>query len=111
MTESDDGQQVVGVDLYRQRSVLVRMTGDGRKLETARITSSAPELRRVIAKAGEHPKVVLEATYAEAWSKVRLLLGRPTRPLGVSTSVATFRPTRSRASACRIVRPRARCAP
>ncbi len=39
------------------------MTADGRKLETARITSSGAELRREIAKAGEHPQVVLEATY------------------------------------------------
>ena len=40
MTEACDGRQVVGMDLHRRRSVLVRMTGDGRKLETARITNS-----------------------------------------------------------------------
>jgi transposase len=68
MTEAYDGRQVVGMDLHRQRSVLVRMTGDGRRLETARITNSAPELRRVIAKAGERPKVVLEATYGWYWA-------------------------------------------
>ncbi len=68
MTEAYDGRQVVGMDLHRQRSVLVRMTEDGRRLETARITNSAPELRRVIAKAGEHPKVVLEATYGWYWA-------------------------------------------
>ena len=38
MTEAYDGREVVGMDLHRRRSVLVRMTGDGRKLETARIT-------------------------------------------------------------------------
>ena len=48
MTESYDGREVVGMDLHRQRSVLVRMTEDGRRLETARITNSAAELRRVI---------------------------------------------------------------
>jgi hypothetical protein len=45
MTEAYDGREVVGIDLHRRRSVLVRMTGDGRKLETARITNSPPELR------------------------------------------------------------------
>src|SRR5436305_12267640 len=63
MSEAYDGQQVVGMDLHRRRSVLVRMTADGRKLETARITNSPGELRRVIARAGKRPKVVLEATY------------------------------------------------
>ena len=30
MTEAYDGRQVVGMDLHRRRSVLVRMTEDGR---------------------------------------------------------------------------------
>jgi hypothetical protein len=63
MTEAYDGQQIVGMDLHRRRSVLVRMTDDGRRLETARITKSAAELRREIAKAGRSPAVVLEATF------------------------------------------------
>ena len=63
METAYDGRQVVGMDLHRRRSVLVRMTADGRKLETARITNSPAELRRVIARAGNRPKVVLEATY------------------------------------------------
>jgi hypothetical protein len=46
MTEAYDGREVVGMDLHRRRSVLVRMTPDGRKLETARITNSPAELRR-----------------------------------------------------------------
>ena len=40
MTEAYDGREVVGMDLHRRRSALVRMSGDGRKLETARITNS-----------------------------------------------------------------------
>jgi transposase len=68
MTGAYDGQQVVGMDLHRRRSVLVRMTADGRKLETARITNSPAELRRVIARAGEHPRVVLEAAYGWYWA-------------------------------------------
>ena len=51
------------MDLHRRRSVLVRMTPEGRRLETARITNSPAELRGQIARAGKHPKVVLEATY------------------------------------------------
>jgi transposase len=68
MTEAYDGRQVVGMDLHRRRSVLVRMTGDGRKLETARIANSPGALRREIAKAGKHPRVVLEATYGWYWA-------------------------------------------
>ena len=68
MSEAYDGPQVVGMDLRRRRSVLVRMTADGRKLETARITNSPAELRRVIARAGKRPQVVLEATYGWYWA-------------------------------------------
>jgi Transposase len=68
MTEAYDGRQVVGMDLHRQRSVLVRMTEDGRKLETARIANSPAALRAVIARAGENPRVVVEATYGWYWA-------------------------------------------
>src|SRR5437868_13451249 len=68
MTEAYDGRQVVGMDLHRRRSVLVRMTGDGRKLETVRITNSPAGLRKVIARAGENPRVVVEATYGWCWA-------------------------------------------
>jgi transposase len=68
MSEAYDGPQVVGMDLHRRRSVLVRMTADGRKLETTRIINSPAELRKVIARAGKRPKVVLEATYGWYWA-------------------------------------------
>jgi transposase len=68
MTEAYDGRQVVGMDLHRQRSVLVRMTEDGRKLETVRIANSPAALRAVIARAGENPRVVIEATYGWYWA-------------------------------------------
>jgi transposase len=68
MTEAYDGRQVVGIDLHRQRSVIVRMTEDGRKLETVRITNSPAALRAVIAKAGKNPNVVIEATYGWYWA-------------------------------------------
>jgi hypothetical protein len=50
MTAAYDGREVVGMDLHRRRSVLVRMAADGRKLETTQITNSPAELRRVIAR-------------------------------------------------------------
>jgi hypothetical protein len=59
METAYDGRQVVGMDLHRRRSVLVRMTGDGQRLATARIANSPAELRREIARAGKSPKVVL----------------------------------------------------
>ena len=87
MSEAYDGQQVVGMDLHRRRSVLVRMTADGRKLETVRITNSPAELRRVIAPAGKRPKVVLEATYGWYWAADTLVAAGAqvhlAHPLGV----------------------------
>ena len=68
METAYDGRQIVGMDLHRRRSVLVRMTGDGRRLGTARITNSPQELRKEIARAGEAPKVVLEAAYGWYWA-------------------------------------------
>jgi len=62
METAYDGRQVVGMDLHRRRSVLVRMTEDGRRLGTARIANSPAELRAQIARAGRSPQVVLEAT-------------------------------------------------
>src|SRR6266487_1028786 len=68
MDASYDGRQVVGMDLHRRRSVLVRMTEDGRKLETVRIGNSPAALRAVLARAGRNPRVVLEATYGWYWA-------------------------------------------
>src|SRR5713226_9231514 len=68
METAYDGRQVVGMDLHRRRSVLVRMTEDGRRLGMARITNSPAELRAQIARAGTSPRVVLEATYGWYWA-------------------------------------------
>jgi transposase len=68
METAYDGRQVVGMDLHRRRSVLVRMTEDGRRLGTAKVTNSPEELRAQIARAGQSPKVVLEATYGWYWA-------------------------------------------
>jgi hypothetical protein len=68
MAEAYDGRQVVGMDLHRRRSVLVRMTEDGRKLEIARIANSPQALRAVIARAGENPRVAAGAAYGWYWA-------------------------------------------
>jgi transposase len=68
MEAAYDGRQVVGVDLHRRRSVLVRMSQDGRRLGTAKITNSPAGLCREIARAGKHPRVVLEATFGWYWA-------------------------------------------
>ena len=68
METAYDGRQVVGMDLHRRRSVLVRMTEDGQRLGTVRIVNTPQALRRELARAGKSPKVVLEATYGWYWA-------------------------------------------
>jgi transposase len=63
-----EGKQIVGMDLHRRRSVLVRMTDTGEHLETVRISNDPEYLRAVMARAGEHPDVVLEAAYGWYWA-------------------------------------------
>jgi hypothetical protein len=63
MSEQYEGRQFVGMDLHRRRSVLVRMTEAGERLETIRIVNDVDRLAAVMARAGEAPEVVLEATY------------------------------------------------
>jgi len=68
VSEGYAGQQIVGVDLHRRRSVIVRMTESGERLETVRISNDPEYLRQVMARAGEAPEVVLEATYGWYWA-------------------------------------------
>jgi transposase len=63
-----DGRQVVGIDLHRRRSVLVRMTETGERLATVRINNDPVALALEIAKAGRDPQVVLEAAYGWYWA-------------------------------------------
>jgi hypothetical protein len=56
-------QQYVGIDLHRRRSVIVRRNEGGETLETVRIDNDPVALAAELAKAGEHPEVILEATY------------------------------------------------
>jgi transposase len=61
-------QQYVGIDLHRRRSVIVRRTSAGETLETVRIDNDPLVLASELAKAGEHPDVVIEATYGWYWA-------------------------------------------
>ncbi len=62
------GQQFVGIDLHRRRSVVVRMTDSGEVLESVRILNDVDRLNSVVARCGEDPEVVLEATYDWYWA-------------------------------------------
>ena len=62
------GQQFVGIDLHRRRSVIVRTAESGEVLESVRILNDVESLGRVIGRAGEEPEVVLEATYGWYWA-------------------------------------------
>jgi transposase len=62
------GQQFVGIDLHRRRSVVVRTTAAGEVLEKVRIVNDVGRLAEVIARAGDAPEVVLEATYGWYWA-------------------------------------------
>src|SRR5438874_6045045 len=61
LVEEYDGRQVVGIDLHRRRSVIVRMTPEGQRLgPMVRIDNDPLELARQVALWGESPQVVLE---------------------------------------------------
>lgn len=82
-----DGSQFVGIDLHRRRSVIVRTTQGGEQLEAVRITNDLDSLAAVMARAGEAPQVVLEATYGWYWAVDALQAGGAqvhlAHPLGV----------------------------
>jgi hypothetical protein len=62
------GPQYVGVDLHRRRSVIVRKDSAGGLIETVQIDNDPLTLAEVLARAGENPEVVLEATYGWYWA-------------------------------------------
>src|SRR3954466_3260077 len=63
-----DGRQIVGIDLHRRRTVIVRLAETGDQLGCVRIDNDPFVLAAEIAKAGERPEVVLEATYGWYWA-------------------------------------------
>ena len=63
-----DGRQFVGIDLHRQRSVIVRQSESGEQLSAVRIVNDPALLRVQVELAGVNPEVVLEATYGWYWA-------------------------------------------
>ncbi|HEX3785079.1 MAG TPA: transposase [Pseudonocardiaceae bacterium] len=82
-----DGKQFVGIDLHRRRSVIVRTTQTAQRLETVHILNDVQRLASVLARAGQAPEVVLEATNGWYWAVDALVeLGASVHlahPLGV----------------------------
>ena len=69
MDTSRDARPVVGIDLHRRRTVLVSMQADGTRVGKAvRIENSPARLQAALVGVGEHPRVVLEATYGWYWA-------------------------------------------
>ena len=61
--------QVVGVDLHRRRSVIVRIDAvTGEQLGCVRIDNSRARLVAEVAKAGPAPRVAIEATFGWYWA-------------------------------------------
>jgi transposase len=87
MEAAYDGRQIVGIDLHRRRSVLVRMSEEGERLAVTRIVNDPAALASAVAAAGESPEVVLEATYGWYWAADVLQAAGATvhlaHPLGV----------------------------
>ena len=67
-TPVEQQTQYVGIDLHRRRSVIVRRNQAGETLDTVRIDNDPVTLAAELAKAGEHPEVILEATYGWYWA-------------------------------------------
>src|SRR5215207_6495520 len=63
-----DGRQFVGIDLHRQRSVIVRQSESGEQLSAVRIVNDPVALELQLEDAGADPEVVLEATYGWYWA-------------------------------------------
>ena len=61
-------RQYVGIDLHRRRSVIVQRDEHGELVSTVRIDNDPIALAAEVAKAGEHPEVVIEATYGWYWA-------------------------------------------
>lgn len=62
------GSQFVGVDLHLHRSVIARIDGRGREVESVRIDNDPRGLVGEVAKAGAGARVAIEATYGWYWA-------------------------------------------
>ncbi len=60
-------RQYVGIDLHRRRSLVARVGKEGELVSAIRVDNDPAAIAVEVAKAGEHPEVVLEATYGWYW--------------------------------------------
>ena len=58
----------VGIDLHRQRSVVVVLNEDGKRVSWCRIDNSPANLAREVSAAGPDAEVAMEATWGWYWA-------------------------------------------
>jgi len=62
-------REYVGIDLHRRRSVIVRRSSEGETLSVTKVDNADREaFAAAVVAAGEHPEVVIEATYGWYWA-------------------------------------------
>jgi transposase len=62
-------REYVGIDLHRRRSVIVRRSSEGETLSVTRVDNAdRAAFAAAVVAAGEHPEVVIEATYGWYWA-------------------------------------------
>jgi transposase len=61
-------REYVGIDFHRRRSVVVQVGASGDRLSVSRIDNSPAALAAAVSAAGDHPEVVIEATYGWYWA-------------------------------------------
>jgi transposase len=61
-------REYVGIDFHRRRSVVVQVGESGDRLSVTRIENSPAALAAAVMAAGDHPEVVIEATYGWYWA-------------------------------------------
>lgn len=62
-------QPYVGIDLHRRRSVIVQRSGEGGTLAVTQVMNDdVLAFAKAVTDAGEHPEVVIEATYGWYWA-------------------------------------------
>jgi hypothetical protein len=60
-------RQYGGIDLHRRRSLVARVSVEGELVSAVRLENDPVAIAAEVAKAGERPEVVLEATYGWYW--------------------------------------------
>jgi len=67
--DQDATQEYVGIDLHRRHSVIVRRSAESETLEATRVDNlDLAAFERAVMAAGEHPEVVVEASYGWYWA-------------------------------------------